>query len=315
MLVESDHILRNLVLVHSQGWQDVSDFQAIKRLVEEMAPDIEVFIASNDSRSSLTRKKAARRPALVFSPIRLMHFQPDRGRIYAGQAMSKLEEMRILTEADMPVPRFAEIKPETRLSPRDYGPRVIVKPSYELASWGQGIELIKTEHVRFRLPSDYPEWHPGRRGPMIAQQFIDSGKPMTCRVLTLFGAPLFTFCRESTRKMSLDPDKILHEQADYMPAPPHVIGYSTRDPEFLSLAAKAFQAMPQIALQACDIMRDRDGGLHLLEINPGGGTWMLSSPSAPGYRKALGVENLAAEFDAFRTCARVLIERTRAEAV
>jgi hypothetical protein len=40
---------------------------------------------------------------------------------------------------------------------------------------------------------------------MIAQKFIDCGKPMSSRVLTLFGAPLFTYCRESIKPLALDP--------------------------------------------------------------------------------------------------------------
>jgi hypothetical protein len=72
--------------------------------------------------------------------------------------------------------------------------------------------------------------------------------------------------------------------------------------------------MPEIALQACDILRDKDGRLFLVEINPGGGTWMFSNPSSQGYRDRLGIENLAAPFNAFEVCARLLIERTRSEA-
>ena len=79
---------RNLVLVHSAGWQDVADFHAIKLRVEKTAPDIEVFVASNDIRSSLTRKRAAERPTLVFSPIRLLAFRPARGKVYAGRRIS-----------------------------------------------------------------------------------------------------------------------------------------------------------------------------------------------------------------------------------
>ena len=59
----------------------------IKAHVEHMAPDIEVSIASNITRSSYTRKKAASRPSLVFSPVRLLNFRPDRGKVYAGQPM------------------------------------------------------------------------------------------------------------------------------------------------------------------------------------------------------------------------------------
>jgi len=305
---------RHLVLVHTPGWQDVADFMAIKAHVEEMAPDIAVFIASNAIASSFTRKKAAARPSLIFSPLRLVAFKPDRGKVYAGRAMSKLSEMRCLAQAGIPMPAFEEIVPQTVLSPDVYGPYAVVKPSFELASWGQGIELQRTQEVRYRPPSDYPHDHPGRDGPMIAQKFIDCGKPMTCRVLTLFGVPLFTYCRQSTRPLALDPTKSVYSQADFMPAV-DVIRYTTHDSDFLDLAAAAYRAMPDVALQACDILREKTGDLYLLEINPGGGTWAFSNHLAPRYREMLGTQDLAAEFDAFRTCARVLIERARAEAI
>jgi hypothetical protein len=103
-------------------------------------------------------------------------------------------------------------------------------------------------------------------------------------------------------------------KTDFLPAPPDVARYSTRDLGFLALAAAAYQAMPDVALQACDIVREKGGKLYLLEINPGGGTWMFSSPNAPSYLANLGVDDLTAEFDAFPTCARVLIERSCADA-
>ncbi len=290
---------RNLVLVHSQGWQDVSDFYAIKAIVEEIAPDIAVFIASNDIRSSLTRKKAARRPTLVFSPIRLLGFQPDRGQVYQGQPMSKLIEMQRLAAGGLPVPRFEEIRPGTVLSPEVYGPVVVVKPAFELASFGRGIELRRTETVRFRPRSDYPVDHPGRQGPMVAQKFINCGRAMTCRVLTLFGAPIFTYVREATKPLNLDLKRGFFARSDFMPTPPDVSYCSTRDPDILALATAAYRAMPDVALQACDILRDQHGNLHLLEINPGGGTWMFSSPRAGGYRLRLSLA--AAEKTALAT--------------
>ncbi len=305
---------RNLVLVHSEGWQDVGDFHAIKTHVEKMAPDIAVFIASNNIRSSLTRKKAAHRPTLVFSPIRLLSFRPDRGKVYQGQPMSKLTEMQRLVTAGMPVPAFEEIRPETALSSKVYGPYVVIKPTFDLASWGQGIELRRTEAVRFRPRSDYPLDHPGHYGPMVAQRFIDCGRAMICRVLTLFGTPLLTYVWEAPHPLALDPERDSYDQGDFMPTQPDNIKYITHDPDILALAAAAYLAMPDVALQGCDILRDKTGNLHLLEINPGGGTWMFSSPRAPFYREGLGIDDLTAEFDAFRTCARVLIEKTRAEA-
>lgn len=306
---------RNLLLVHTEEWQDVGDFHIIKSLVEKMAPDIEVFVVENLSRSPIARKKAATRPSLIFSPIKLMAFRPARGKIYAGTAMSKLTEMGRLSAAGLPVPEFEEIQPGTRLSVDSYGPLVIVKPSYELASWGQGVELRRTDLVRHQPQEAYAPDHPGALGPMIAQRFIDCGRAMTFRVLTLFGEPIFTYCREATKPLALDILKDRFDQAEFMPAPPDRVSYISKDPDFLSLATRAYKAMPEIALQACDILRAKTGELYLLEINPGGGTWMFSSPSAKDYRATLGIDDLAAPFNAFQTCARLLVERTRAEAL
>ena len=308
-------IERNLLLVHTEEWQDLADFLSIKAHVEQMAPDIEVFIASNHTRSTIARKKAASRPCLVFSPVRLLTFKPTRGQLYAGQPMSKLTEMQRLLSAGLPVPPFEELRPDTVLSADVYGPHVVVKPSYELASWGQGISLHRRENVRYQAPSEYPESHPGRHGPMIVQKFIDCDYAMTCRVLTLFGVPIFSLLRESTVPLALNDRDEPFEQADFMPTPPHTVVQVTRDPQMLAFAASVYEAMPDIALQACDILRDKTGKLHILEINPGGGTWMFSSRNAPNYRSKLGLDDLAAPFDALRTCARILIERTRAEAI
>ena len=306
---------RNLVLVHTPGWQGVGDFEAIKAQVEAMAPDIAVFIVSNAAREPMARKKAAARPSLIFSPLRLMSFRPDRGRIYAGRSMSKLEEMETLVRGGLPVPRFEEIRPETVLSEEVYGPFTVVKPSHALASWGQGIELMRTRDVRYRPPATFPADHPARHAPLIAQRFIDCGHAMTCRVLTLFGAPLFTYVRQSTVPLALDPEAERFGTADFMPVPETSSAAITRDADFLGLAKAAHEAMPDIALQACDILRDKHGGLHILEVNPGGGTWMFSSETAWGYKKRLGIDDLAAPFDAFGTAARVLVDRTRAEAL
>ncbi len=305
---------RNLILVHSHGWQAVEDFQRIKSHVEAIAPDIAVFVASNDIPSSVTRKKAALRPTLIFSPVKLLQFRPARGKVYAGAPMSKLDEMRLLAQAGLPIPVFEVIRPETKLSEDIYGGLTIVKPSYAMASYGQGIELWRTPMVRYRAPEEFPADHPGRKGPMIAQRFIDCGKPMSCRVLTFFGEPIFTYCRQSVDPMNLPATGDVFAQGDYMPAPPN-IAFSTRERDILELASEAYAAMPAIALHACDILREKDTGrLYLLETNPGGGTWMFSNRESANYRRRLEVDDLAAEFDAFRTIARHLVDRTRKEA-
>ena len=199
--------------------------------------------------------------------------------------MSKIDEMRRLAAAGLPIPAFEVIGPDTRLSADDYGTFVLVKPSYSFASFGQGIELCRTSTLRYRAPAEFPEWHPGRQAPMFAQKFIDCGYPMSCRVLTIFGEPIFTYCRQSTKPLNLNPEKDIFEQHEYLPAPPDRTTFITREPDLLKLAADAYRAMPEVALQACDIVRETvTGRLYLLEVNPGGGTWMFSSESCGSYK-------------------------------
>lgn len=228
--------------------------------------------------------------------------------------MSKLDELSRLMNAGLPIPHFEKIQPETKLSTSLYGDYAVVKPSYELSSWGQGIELHRTETVQFRKQSEYPENHHGHWAPMFAQRYIDCGAPMTCRVLTLFGVPIFTYLREATGYVDLNKLNAPYEQTAYMPVDQDLKISITNDPDYLALATLAYQAIPDAALQACDILRDKEGKLHLLEVNPGGGTWMFSSKFASAYRQSLGVDDLTTQFDAFATCARLLVERTRAEA-
>jgi hypothetical protein len=305
----------HLILVHSRDWQDVSDFYAIKTEVEKIAPDIGVFIASNDIPSSTTRRAAARCPTLVFSPIALIKFKPDRGRLYVGRPMSKLDEMKRLAAAGIAVPEFEALTAATHISEDKFGPYSILKPSYAYSSYGSGIELRKTASVKFKPQTDYPNWHPGHKAPMVIQRFIDTGYPMTCRVLTFFGETIFTYMRRSTKRLDLPATQTAFEQHQYMPSPPDIEVSLTKEPEFLDFAKRVYAAMPEVALQGCDIIKEETTGkLYILETNPGGGTWMFSNSNAGAYRRVLGVENLWEPFDAFRTCARVLVERTRAEA-
>ncbi len=186
--------LRNLVLVHQPGCQDRADFETIARKVQELADDIEAFVASNEIPSSFTRKKAAQRPTLVFSPGNLDAFRPLRGKIYAGQPIPKLEQMARMAAAGLPVPAFAEITPNLVLSEQAFGSHVVMKPGHSLSSHGQDITLMRRETVRYRPPEQFPPDHPGRLGPMFVQRFIDTGPLVNhYRVLTLFGKPLFAY--------------------------------------------------------------------------------------------------------------------------
>ncbi len=311
---------RHLILVHTPGYQDVADFQDIARKVRAQAPDIEVFIASNTIPSSVTRRQAGKLPTLVFSPGNLLEFRPLRGKVYAGAAIPKLEQIARFQAAGLPVPATAEITPGVMLPEAAFGPLVVVKPGFSEASHGHHMTLLRREAVRFQPREAYPDDHPGRFGPMFAQRFVDTGPFVSHhRVLTLFGEPLLAFKTASqAARPSLDAlDDVLASialKARRRDGP--IARELTGDADILSLARRAYTALPEIALQGIDIIREAGTGkLFVLEANPGGNTWIFSKGAmTERLKKALGVEHLTDQFDAFTAAARVLIERTRREA-
>jgi hypothetical protein len=311
---------RNLILVHQPGRQDRADFEAIAKKVQELADDIEAFVASNEIPSSVTRKKAARRPTLVFSPGNLIAFRPLRGKIYAGAPIPKLEQMARFTAAGLAVPAFAELTPNLVLSEQVFGTHVVVKPGHSLASHGKDITLMRRAAVRYQPPESYPPDHPGRLGPMFVQQFVDTGVHVNhYRVLTLFGEPIYAHRNISTiARPPLDaPDDILAQVA--VKARRHAGAARTeliRDPDILAFACRTYAAMPEIPLHGVDVIREeKTGKLFVLEVNPGGNTWIFSKGEVTTRLKAaLGVDRLTDQFDALTTAAKVLIARTRAEA-
>jgi hypothetical protein len=311
---------RNLVLVHTHGYQDLADFQEIARIVQEHAPDIEVFIASNDIPSSATRRRAAKRPTLVFSPGNLLEFRPTRGKVYAGSPIPKLEQLTRFKSSGLPVPEFAEITSNVVLPPEIFGPLVVIKPGFSAASHGHHMTLIRRDAVRFQPRGSYPNDHPGRYGPMFAQRFIDTGPFINHhRVLTLFGAPLLAFRTTSQAErppLDSNDDVLVRISVKARRRDGPIAREFTSDADVLELARRTYSALPEIALQGVDIIREeKSGKLYVLEANPGGNTWAFSKGDMSDRLKAtLGGARLTDQFDAFTTAAKVLIERTRAEA-
>lgn len=313
-------IERNLILVHTPGYQNIEDFQAIARTVQELAPDIEVFIAANNIPSSVTRRRASKRPTLIISPGNLLSFRPLRGKVYAGSPIPKLEQIARFQAAGLPVPPSAEITRDIVLPETSFGSHVLVKPGLSVSSDGYFMTLMRREAVRFQPREAFPAEHPGRYGPMYAQRFIDTGPFVSHhRVLTLFGAPLLAFKTSSERpRPSLDcPDDVLATiavKARRLDGP--IAREFTWDADILELARRSYSALPEIALQGIDIIREAGSGkLYVLEANPGGNTWIFSKGDMTTRLKTtLRAERLTDQFDAFKTAAKVLIERTRAEA-
>jgi len=315
--MNASEVARNLVLVHEPYVQDRADIEAIAREIRVLAPDIEVFIVSNDNRSLTTRKWAARRPTLVYSPTELRGFEPMRGKVYAGALITKDVQIRRLSENDVPVPDFAVLTGDFELVLDRFGPVVMLKSS-GLTSHGRGMQMVDTASLAGERWRDHPAVRAAGEAPMVVQRFVDTGEfPSHYRVLTLFGEPIFGF-----RALSTVPRPPLDAASDMLANGPFMAKHGQRrlivpvEKDVLDLARKTFHAIPEVALHGCDIIRESGTGrLFVLEINPGGNTWSFSSQWAGLLRTELGMPDLSTQFDAWRTCARVLVQHTRQDAV
>lgn len=313
---------RHLVIVQQPGWQALEDWHAIARKIIAIDPGIAVFVVPADRLQNRAVEMAAKCPTLVFSAGPLGLFAANRGMVYHGRPIPKMEQVRRLSEAHVPVPLTTLLRPGLKLDPAQWGAFVVVKPTdLATSSHGEGIALMRTERVRYLAPADYPRAHPGRLGPMMVQRFVDTGAFISVyRVLTLFGQALYCQLSKSPkRRVSLDADDAAIEVAPIaiqgVTARQRVFSY---DADAVALAAQAYRAVPEAPLQGVDIVREAaTGRLFVLELNPGGNTWHFSSAFLADVRareSRRATESRQGQLDAFATAAHVLAQRTRAEA-
>jgi hypothetical protein len=315
---------RHLVLAYRPGWQSIEDLNEIADHVRDIDPSIRTFIVPTTAVNAVTRREAARRPTFVFSPGLMPVFRPKRGKVYQGRGLPKAEEAALMAARGLPVPKTALLTPDLVLDPADWGEVVLLKPTdMGTSSQGLGFKLIRTHRVRYMAPHEYPADHPGRRGPMLVQQFItDHGHISYARVLTVFGEPLYMM-RHRSREPMIDltaPDEVLEtfRVAHQSFTDPEMIRTFEDTPEELALARAAYRAVPEIPLQGTDIVRDSEGRRYIIEINSRGNTWHFSSSFQAPARKKNGPEferRRRYQMDALRTTARVLVAKTNTEAI
>jgi hypothetical protein len=305
---------RNLLIVQTEPEQDPADWIAIKQRIERHAPDIEVAIAPNRNRNSVTARWQARRPSLVFSPVRLIDFVPRGGAVYCGHILGKDEQLRRLSSIGILTPRTAILSSESSFDPREWGDYVIVKPN-NLNS-GAGVRLVRT----IDLSARYTELTAFANDEFLVEPYIDHseyGYPTDDRVLSMFGRALYCVRsrwgnrRKPLAEIAADPLGVIASNNETMGG--HIRSICN-DPEIISLGQRAHQAFPECPVIGVDIIRETQSGrLHVLEVNPHGAVWHLSSPLA----KTMDPEHVReryAQFNALDLAADLLIQKTRAEA-
>ena len=296
---------RNLIMVHTPVKQALTDFTAVAERMALRAPDIETFIVTNGLRLPITRRRAARRPTVVFSPMPIRGFEAARGAVFQAQRLSKLEQYDGLIAAAVPTPVSQLVEPGASLDPEEWGPMVVVKPLR--GNQGRGVVLVRTIDVAT-----------GLKTPALAQRFIDTGTfAESHRVMVVFGRAIYSITSRSlVPRRHVDP-----REAVVVPIASNAGGSDSRtlmlsfDNEVITLGRRAAAAFPQVPVLGVDIVRDVvTGGLWVLEVNPGGSTWHISSDYAAPQREKFGLD-LHAQFGALDIIADALIDVTRREAV
>ena len=315
------HAERHLILVNKPGWQARGDFELIKQRINLLAPEIDVFIATSPQKDDAMAEAASKRPTLCVSFSPLDQFMPLRGRVYAGRAISKMRQLKQLAAFGVSVPATILLTEGATIDPRVLGPIVMLKPSTIAGgSKGKGTSLVPTELLRYRAPETYPEDHPARRAPLLAQQFIDTGEQVSAyRVLTLLGEALYcVHLKVENKRPPLN--SIEAETTDIMIATNATAAGSrilslVADPDVLALARLCQQAEPTTPLKGIDIVReDKTGKLYVLELNTVSNTWGFSSDHAIRIN-VISTDVLAGQFGAFDVAARVLVSRCRTDAL
>jgi hypothetical protein len=200
-----------------------------------------------------------------------------------------------------------------------FGPYVVVKP--DIGGRGAEVKVKRKTRVRWKPPVTH---FAQRRKVLdwVVQEFVYTGPwPVSYRVATLFGRPLYAWRVEAdrNRRPLRGPDKFGEggEHGGGMSICSSGGGCTFQlcnDPEILDLAAQAHTAFPSIPLLGTDILREHGTGrLYIIEVNANGAVWHFSSRTGRSIQ-AHARFDLARQFDGLRRAAEVLTEVARRRA-
>lgn len=302
--------------MHQKSKQDRADFEAIARQVGERAPDIRAFVVDTKETDWTDPQFERAAPTLTVSPMPIKRFAPPSGVVCEGHEFPKDEQYRMLAQLGVPVPDWTAIAPDTVLDPLHWGPYVVVKPA--LGRKGAEIHIKRAGRVRYRPPESFAEGHPARNAPLLAQRFIYTGKwPSNFRVVTFFGRALLCWhCEAAHRYVPL------HSRWDFK-AKGGITVVSNKtdssyrlapDADVIALAEQAHAAFPDQPLLGIDIVRDADTGkLYVIECNPRGDAWLISSDMGRMIEAANGLDFMG-QFGALNVAVEVLLRESPARA-
>jgi hypothetical protein len=294
------------------------DFKVIASHIQRIAPEIMILLT--DPKVGTVPYAIWLQPTLIVSFNARVNFSPKRGKIYGCCRIEKHIQASMFEKAGIPTPRTALFTLGQQLREDEWGEFVILKP-LRINSHGEGIHLVRTARVHQLGKETFASDHPIHHGPYVVQSFIDTGSyPCHYRVLTLMGEALY--CRRNSKlqprpELSADDETLFKTEiaTNAGAGPDATTTELVYKPEIIDFAKRMHAAAPDIALMGCDVLRDYSTGrLYALEMNAGGNTWAFSSRLGEKARAILGKENMINQFGAWQIAARMLANKTRAEA-
>lgn len=297
----------------------------IARAVVRIAPEIAIHIAEPGSTAAHVDDWKWRLPTLTVALGELYRFMPRRGPILQNRAIKKLDQHARFTAAGLASPHAERFEFGRRYAEAQFGPLAVLKPlPLNLTSLARNMMIWPTERLHEITQNQFPPEHFLRQAPALVQRFIDTGKrPEYFRVLTLLGEPILWMLVKSAADQpdlysgaeAMQADAIIDPRSTYGREGvdfDQLIGFEAPQDVF-DFARAVYAAVPEIPLQACDILREAaTGRLFIIEINAGGNTWDFSSERVAGSREKIGGrDRLVQLFDPWPKAARALVTKVR----
>ena len=315
---------RHLILVMQPGLQRVPDFFDIAREIAKQSPEIVTHILTHEHTVADVPSQNWSYPTLTVSFNSTGRFIPRRGRVLKNRQIKKLDQFARFKACGIDTPHTERFEYGKVYDEGVFGQFAVLKLlPLNLTSTGKSIQLFRTSSLAALKPSDLPADHFMRKAPCLAQQYIDTGdRPHYYRVLTVLGEPVLWMkvispsARGDLTEADLDVSTVIVDPRSSVSTESHPLqdrlSYDVPE-DVLSFARYVFQAFPDVPLQACDIIRDKDTGkLFIIEINAGGNTWDFSSNRvAKGVEMLGGRDALVKVFDPWPKAASALIAAVR----
>ncbi len=305
--------VRDLILVAKRQQGHTEDFQRIADLIRERTPEIEPHVVT-DRIYNAFRLGLPWRPSLIVSPLELKQLVPLRGSVCQNRLLLKSEEYKRLEAHGVPTPRWALLSPTQQPDLTEFGPYVVQKP--DCGGRGAEVRIKRKSRVRWSPPKNVRSVKLGVTN-LIIQDFVYTGPwPVSYRVTTWFGAPLFAWkvTASQTRRPLAERYAFRGgEDGGGVSICSSGAGCTFElcyEADVLELATRAHEAFSNFPILGVDIVRDAEHGrLYVLEANSCGHLWHFSSPTGLSIQRDNGI-NFAAQFGGLERAAEVLIAET-----